>query len=121
MNHDQIIEYGLQKAGTTLRTPFDPQMPVLFVRDKMFALLGTHQGSASVNLKCDPDSAWLQRETYPHTILPGYHMNKRHWNTVILNDQVPTDVLRDMIDESYFLVVSKMSKRVQGELAMAIR
>ncbi|WP_231571591.1 MmcQ/YjbR family DNA-binding protein [Gordoniibacillus kamchatkensis] len=66
MNHQQLIDIGLTKRGTSLRYPFDPDLPVLFVRDKMFALLGhTKAGIPSVNLKTHPDEAWLQRETYP--------------------------------------------------------
>ncbi|GIP24642.1 MmcQ/YjbR family DNA-binding protein [Paenibacillus sp. J22TS3] len=110
MNHQQLIELGLGYPGTSLRYPFDPELPVLYVGSKMFALLGTHEGVESVNLKVDPDEAWVQRESYPGTVLPGYHMNKRHWNTVVLNGQVPDEIIASMLLESYQLVVSKMPK-----------
>ena len=117
MNHDQIMTYGLGKPGTSVRYPFDPAMPVLYVGDKMFALLGSHQGWPSVNLKCDPDGAWLTREQYPNAVFGGYHMNKRHWNTVLLNGTVPWNELRDFVDESYQLVVAKLPKRAREPLA----
>lgn len=110
MDHSQIIEYGLGKPGTSLRYPFDPDLPVLFVADKMFALLGGFNGAPSVNLKTDPELAWVQRQQYPETVLPGYHMNKTHWNTVILNGKVPDEELLTMVDDSYRLVVSKLPK-----------
>jgi predicted DNA-binding protein (MmcQ/YjbR family) len=110
MDHQQLIELGLSYRGTSLRYPFDPELPVLYVRDKMFALLGQHHGVESVNLKTAPDEAWLQRETYPGAVLPGYHMNKRHWNTVVLNGEVPDDVVTGMLQESYRLVVAKLPR-----------
>lgn len=110
MNHQQLIELGLGYPGTSLRYPFDPNLPVLYVGDKMFALLGTHQDMESINLKTAPDEAWIQRESYPGAVLPGYHMNKRHWNTVVLNGHVPDEVITSMLLESYQLVVAKMPK-----------
>ncbi len=110
MNHQQLIELGLSYNGTSLRYPFDPGLPVLFVRDKMFALLGKHQGEESVNLKTSPDEAWMQRETYPRVVLPGYHMNKLHWNTIILNGVVPDEIIIEMFRESYLRVVANLKK-----------
>lgn len=110
MNHKLLIERGLQYPGVSMRYPFAPDLPVLFVLEKMFALFG-HTGSAeSVNLKTSPQEAWLQRETYVGSVLPGYHMNKQHWNTVILDGTVPDDVIIQMFDDSYRLVVAKMTK-----------
>jgi predicted DNA-binding protein (MmcQ/YjbR family) len=110
MNHAEIQTYGLNKLGTSLRTPFDPNLPVLFVGDKMFVLLGMTGDEQSVNLKTNPETAWLQRNQYPGHVLPGYHMNKQHWNTVILNSTVPKAELLQMIDESYMLVLGKLPK-----------
>ncbi|WP_248924086.1 MmcQ/YjbR family DNA-binding protein [Paenibacillus hamazuiensis] len=121
MNHQQIIELGLNYRGTSLRYPFDPAMPVLFVRDKMFALLSHRHGVESVNLKTSPDEAWLQRETYPGAVLPGYHMNKRHWNTVLLSGAVPDEVVAVMLEESYRLVVAKLPKADRETLLMFMR
>jgi predicted DNA-binding protein (MmcQ/YjbR family) len=102
MDHLFIQTYGLKKPGTSLRTPFDPNLPVLFV-----------------NLKADPETAWLQRSQYPGTVLPGYHMNKQHWNTVILDGAVPDEELLQMVDESYMLVLGKLPK-AQRESLLAL-
>jgi predicted DNA-binding protein (MmcQ/YjbR family) len=121
LNHEKLIKLGLGFSGASLKTPFDPDMPVLYVRDKMFALFGRHREWESVNLKTDPDEAWLQRESYPDSVLPGYHMNKRHWNTVVLSGEVPGETVRQMLLESYRLVVAKLPKRVQAELAGSLK
>ncbi|WP_197483467.1 MmcQ/YjbR family DNA-binding protein [Paenibacillus elgii] len=117
IDHARLTEYGLKKPGTSLKYPFDPDLPVLFVGDKMFALLGTHQDIPSVNLKCDPDNVWLVRQTYPTAVLPGYHMNKRHWNTVVLNGEVPDTEVLDMLEESYQLVYRKLTRAVKEAIS----
>ncbi|MGN7454101.1 MmcQ/YjbR family DNA-binding protein [Paenibacillus pasadenensis] len=121
MNHEKLLRIGLGYPGASVKTPFDPHMPVLFVKDKMFALLGSTGGVESVNLKVSPDEAWLQRETYPDAVLPGYHMNKRHWNTVVLGGAVPDDVVEGMLQESYLLVVAGLPKAVRAELAASLK
>ncbi|USB33363.1 MmcQ/YjbR family DNA-binding protein [Paenibacillus sp. YPG26] len=110
MKHQELIELGLGYPGTRLDYPFDPSLPVLYVGSKMFALLTNHLDVPSVNLKTNPEEAWIQRESYPGAVIPGYHMNKRHWNTVLLNGQVPDEVIAAMLQESYQLVVAKMPK-----------
>ncbi|WP_426449266.1 MmcQ/YjbR family DNA-binding protein [Paenibacillus sp. S-38] len=110
MNHADLIEQGLAKPGVSLRYPFDPAMPVLFVGSRMFALLSTHGGRPSVNLKGDPETNWVLRESHPDTILPGYHMNKRHWNTVLLDGSLSDSEMLDMLDESYLLVCRNLPK-----------
>lgn len=110
MNHELLIALALKKPGTSLRYPFEPDLPVLYVGSKMFALLGHQSGVPSVNLKADPDTIWLMRQTYPDTVLPGYHMNKRHWNTVILNGKLADEELENMLEESYQLVRRNLSK-----------
>lgn len=117
MNHHRLIELGLKYPGTRQRYPFDPNMPVLFVGSKMFALFSDWYGAESVNLKTSPDEAWLQRETYPGAVLPGYHMNKRHWNTVVLDGGVPDDVVVQMLDDSYRLVAAKLTRAEREALA----
>ncbi|QTH42307.1 MmcQ/YjbR family DNA-binding protein [Cohnella sp. LGH] len=116
MNHAELMKRGLQRPGTTLRYPFDPDLPVLFVGSKMFALLG-HTGEVeSINLKADPEEAWLLRQQYEGAVLPGYHMNKKHWNTVVLNGIVPDDEVLAMLEQSYLLVRDKLPKRERDEL-----
>lgn len=110
MNHQALIQYAMQKRGVTLRYPFDPQLPVLFVGSRMFALLGRHGDTESVNLKGDPEQNWLLRQQYPGVVLPGYHMNKKHWNTVVLNGAVPDPLLEQLVDESYWLAWRNLPK-----------
>lgn len=110
INHQQLIELGLRYKGTSVRYPFRMDLPVLYVREKMFALLGKTDEIESVNVKTSPDEAWLQRETYKGSVLPGYHMNKQHWNTVLLNGTVPDEVILVMFQESYQRVVAKLPK-----------
>jgi len=79
------------------------------VLDKMFALANL-DGDLSINLKCNPEKALELREQYP-AVLPGYHMNKKHWNTVLIDGSLPDSLIKEWIDDSYNLVVSKMSKK----------
>ncbi|MCZ8511094.1 MmcQ/YjbR family DNA-binding protein [Paenibacillus filicis] len=117
MNHAQLITRGLSLPGTEVRYPFDPAMPVLFVGSRMFALLGAYQGQPSANLKTDPETAWIAREQYAGTVIPGYHMNKKHWNTVLLNGRVPEAELLQMLEESYGLVLNKLPLRERQAIA----
>ncbi|MBO9596588.1 MAG: MmcQ/YjbR family DNA-binding protein [Cohnella sp.] len=110
MNHERLMKIGLAKSGTSLKYPFDPDLPVLYVGSKMYALLGRTGADESVNLKADPEEAWLLRQQYPTAVLPGYHMNKKHWNTVVLNGTVPDDELLAMLEQSYLLVRAKLAK-----------
>lgn len=114
--HGEIIEYALKKPGTALRFPFDPELPVLFVGRRMFALLGHTDGRQSVNLKGDPEHNWALRNEFPGAILPGYHMNKRHWNTVVLDGRVPDRLVYQMVDESYLLVVRRLTRAERESL-----
>jgi len=116
MNHARLIEEGLKHPGTALRYPFDPGLPVLFVGSKMFALLGHTGERESVNLKADPEEAWLLRQQYAGSVLPGYHMNKRHWNTVVLDGLVPDDEVLAMLTQSYRLAWAKLTKREREEI-----
>ncbi|MFC5469686.1 MmcQ/YjbR family DNA-binding protein [Cohnella suwonensis] len=116
MNHQQLIAKGLEWRGTTLRFPFDPELPVLYVGSKMFALLGQTDGYESINLKADPEEAWLLRQQYPSAVLPGYHMNKKHWNTVVLSGEVPEEELLAMLEQSYLLAKGKLTKREREEI-----
>lgn len=111
MNHQMLIEHGLGLPGVTLRYPFDPDLPVLFAGSRMFALLGHMEDVESVNLKGDPEENWLLRQQYPGAVLPGWHMNKKHWNTVLLNGNVPDSEVVAMLEQSYRLVVARLPKQ----------
>ncbi len=108
MNIETVRLYCLGKPDVTESFPFDDTTLVFKVRNKMFALLNL-EGTPSVNLKCDPEKAQELREHYP-CVLPGYHMNKKHWNTVLLDQTVEDALIRSWIDDSYALVTAKLPK-----------
>lgn len=105
----------MDKAGVTKEYPFDAVTAVFKVKGKMFALTNETWEKFQVNLKCDPDWSLLLREHYEE-VQPGYHMNKRHWNTVDFEGAVSDEELLEMIDHSYRLVVSKLPKKVREQL-----
>jgi predicted DNA-binding protein (MmcQ/YjbR family) len=109
MDLAEVREYCLSKADTTERTPFGPTVLVFKVGGKMFALAGLDELPATVNLKCDPDLALDLRDRYEQ-VRPGYHMNKKHWNTVEIEGGIPDFELRKMIDHSYDLVIKRLPK-----------
>lgn len=115
MNIEAFRDYCLAKKGVTEELPFGPDALVFKVMSKMFALSALDRLPPQVNLKCDPDRAILLREEYDGAIIPGYHMNKVHWNTVMLNE-VPPQLITELIDHSYELVVSKLTKKLKSEL-----
>lgn len=118
MNYDEIKAILLSFKGSSLSFPFDDTTPVFKVRKKMFALVGNKNETFQLNLKCDPDDALILRSQF-EAILPGYHMNKDHWNTVILDGSIPHDLLLKLIDDSYSLVVKTMSKKEQQGLGIS--
>jgi len=105
----------LEYPGSEKSFPFDAITAVFKVRGKMFALAGIENDPVSVNLKCDPEDALILRSQFP-AIRPGYHMNKDHWNTIILNDSLELDLFKKLVSDSYALVVSKLTKKVQTDL-----
>ena len=112
MDVDSARQYLLSKPETLEDYPFGPEVAVMKVRGKMFATLSVSAGEGRMNLKCDPDQALALRDIFP-AVLPGYHMNKKHWNTVCLNGTVPEGEVRRMIDHSYALVVRGLPKAVR--------
>jgi predicted DNA-binding protein (MmcQ/YjbR family) len=110
MDAAELREYCLAKPNATESTPFGPDVLVFKVNGKMFALVALNDVPTTVNLKCDPDRALELRDRYDE-VQPGYHMNKRHWNTIVLEGDVPDVELRKMIDHSYGLVARKRSEK----------
>jgi predicted DNA-binding protein (MmcQ/YjbR family) len=104
MNVETIREYVLQKENVTEGFPFDEETLVIKVKNKMFLLLSFDETPLRFNVKCQPDKAIELREQYPQTVLPGYHMSKKHWNTIVLNGQLSSKIILQMIDDSYNLV-----------------
>jgi predicted DNA-binding protein (MmcQ/YjbR family) len=109
MDFESLKDHLLNKPGATETFPFDSDTLVFKVSGKMFALIGLKNEPLRINLKCIPEKAELLRELYP-AITPGYHMNKRHWNTVFLDGSIDDKVFLAMIDESYELVVTGLPK-----------
>lgn len=109
MQADVFREYCLTKPGAVETTPFGPDNLVFKVGGKMFALLALDEIPPAVNLKCDPDRALELRDRY-EDVTPGYHMNKKHWNTVRLVGGIPDGEIRKMIDHSYDLVAQSLPK-----------
>lgn len=116
MNIEEFREYCLSKKAVTESFPFDRHTLVFKVMGKMFALTGLERLPTQVNLKCDPARAVELRSDYDGLILPGYHMSKVHWNTVLLNSNLPHSLLVDLIDHSYELVVASLTKKAREEL-----
>lgn len=109
MNAGEFRDYCLSKKGTSESFPFDTVTMVIKVGSKMFTCFDINDQPLRVNLKCDPDLAPALRDRYG-AVIPGYHMNKRHWNTVILDGSIPEDEVRLMIDDSYDLVFRGLPK-----------
>jgi predicted DNA-binding protein (MmcQ/YjbR family) len=106
MNIEQLREYCLSKPGAEETLPFGPDTLVYKVSGKMFLLVGLDEDPLSFNVKCNPDKAIELREEYP-CVQPGYHMNKKHWNTIIVDGSVSSKILTGWIDDSYDLVAGK--------------
>jgi len=114
MDIENLREYCLSKKWATESFPFGDDTLVFKVMGRMFALVNL-DGEPSVNLKCDPEKAIALREAYT-SILPGYHMNKKHWNTVQLNGSLPEKLIREMITDSYRLVMAGLTMKLKNEL-----
>jgi predicted DNA-binding protein (MmcQ/YjbR family) len=116
MNIEHFREYCLSKKGVTEHFPFDETTLVFKVMGKMFALTDL-EGPFSLNLKCDPEKAVDLRERYP-SVQPGYHMNKKHWNTIIVDGTVDDEMIYEWTDHSYHLVVISLSKKERAFLGI---
>ncbi len=112
MNIEEFREYCLHKNKVTEDFPFDKVTLVFKVCNKMFALTGLDNPEFEINLKCDPERSIELREEHDGNIIPGFHMNKRLWNTVSAN-AIPEKLLRELIDHSYDLVVASLPKKLR--------
>ncbi|MBE0570680.1 MAG: MmcQ/YjbR family DNA-binding protein [Ignavibacteriaceae bacterium] len=109
MNIEQIREHCLKKKGVTEEFPFDEETLVFKVAGKIFLLASLETIPLRINLKCDPEKAVELREEY-EAVQPGYHMNKKHWNTISIDGFVPAKKILEWIDNSYWLVVAGLKK-----------
>lgn len=115
MNIEEFRIYCLEKLSVTEEFPFGPETLVYKVAGKVFALTGLDEINFKVNLKCDPDYAEELRESHDE-VKPGFHMNKKHWNTVDFEGSLPEELLRKLIDHSYELVVKSLPKSKRENL-----
>jgi predicted DNA-binding protein (MmcQ/YjbR family) len=105
MNHKEVEEYVLSMPNAVLEYPFGEDVAVYKVNGKMFALIAEKSDPLRISLKCDPQLAEILREKY-ETVLPGYHLNKKHWNTIVLTGQLPLEEIQGFIRHSYDLVAT---------------
>jgi predicted DNA-binding protein (MmcQ/YjbR family) len=115
MNLEELREYCLSLKGTTEHFPFDEVTLVMKVQGKMFALIPLNNTETQISLKCDPERAIALREEYS-AIVPAWHFNKKHWNTVFINTMISHNFLCELIVHSYELVVSGLPKNIREEL-----
>ena len=116
MNIEEFRAYCLTKKAAVEEMPFGPDTLAFKVMGKIFASSGLQRLPTQVNLKCEPEKAAELRERYDGLIIPGYHMNKRHWNTLLIESLSP-ELLTQLIDHSYNLVVEKLSTTSKKDLA----
>lgn len=115
MDVESFRLYCLAKKGVTEEFPFDEVTLVFKVMNKMFALCGLERMPLQIALKCDPEWSIELREEYDGLITGAYHMNKTHWNSLVV-EMLPPDLVKEMIDHSYDLIVNSLPKKVQEEL-----
>ena len=115
MNSKPFFTYCLAKKGAIEDYPFGPDVIVMKVSGKMFALLSRRDDQTNLALKCDPNYAELLRQQYG-SIIPGYHLNKRHWNTLLLDGSIPDKEVRELRDHSYDLVVKSLTREKRVKL-----
>jgi predicted DNA-binding protein (MmcQ/YjbR family) len=114
MNIEQLREYCISKKGVSESFPFDSVTLVFKVKGKMFALTNL-DGELSINLKCDPEKAIAIRELYS-CVIPGYHMNKKHWNTILIDGTVKDKQICEWIDHSYNLVLQSLPAKLKNKI-----
>jgi predicted DNA-binding protein (MmcQ/YjbR family) len=112
MNIETLREYCLSKKNAREDQPFGPDVLVYKVSGKIFLLVSLDEEPLQFNVKCDPELALELREEYS-SVIPGYHMNKKHWNTVIVDGTVPSKKLKDWIDHSYELIARSGKKKTR--------
>jgi predicted DNA-binding protein (MmcQ/YjbR family) len=112
MDATALRRWCLRQPGAVEEFPFGPETSVFKVAGKMFALSALDRVPLQVSVKCEPELAVDLRNSYP-AIRPGYHLNKRHWNTITLDGSLPDQLVRDLVQDSYDLIVSALPKRVR--------
>jgi predicted DNA-binding protein (MmcQ/YjbR family) len=116
----QLRQLCLEFPGTYEDFPFGPETSVFKVEKKLFAISALGASPLKVSLKCEPELAEELRASYPDAVAPGYHLNKRHWNTVVCHGGLPDEMVRDMVEDSYDLIVAAMPRVVRERLGWAV-
>jgi predicted DNA-binding protein (MmcQ/YjbR family) len=117
MDASGLRAWCLGQPGAIEDFPFGPEHSVFKVAGKIFALSTLDRTPLEVSVKCEPELAVGLRASYP-AIRPGYHLNKRHWNTITLDGSLPDQLVRDLVEDSYDLIVSALPKRTREQLGM---
>ena len=120
MTAAQLRKLCLSFPGAYEDFPFGPETSVFKVEKKLFAISALDRSPLNVSLKCEPELAVELRGSYPNAVVPGYHLNKRHWNTVLCDGRVPDAMVRDMVEDSYDLIVAAMPAAVRERLGWAV-
>ncbi|MGH9197267.1 MAG: MmcQ/YjbR family DNA-binding protein [Acidimicrobiia bacterium] len=115
MDLEDLRGYCLSKPGADESYPFGPGALVMKVGGKLFAIIADESDPLTLSLKCEPDIAVMLRSHYP-AVGPGYHLNKRHWNTVTLNGTIQKKQILEWVDDSYDLVVETLPRRIRDEI-----
>ncbi len=116
MNIESLRDYCLDLPHVTEDLPFGPETLVFRVAGKIFLLASLDTERLSFNVKCDPEKALELREQYPRTVKPGYHMNKKHWNTIESVEGLPATLIKDWVSHSYELVLNSLPKKTRESL-----
>lgn len=117
MDIERVREHCLSKTGATEEFPFGPDVLVFKVGGKMFALTNLEAYPSTFNAKCDPERAIELRARYP-AVVPGWHMSKKHWNTVTLDGSLSADLIIELLDHSYELVTNSLTRKLRAELGI---
>lgn len=117
MTYAQLLDYLRAKPAAIESFPFYPDVPVFKVKDKVFAIVSVKDGQPQVNLKCDPGWSEALRMMF-ESVKPGYHMNKKHWNTLLLDGDLPGSEVERLIDHSFALVVKGLRKAQRSDLEL---
>jgi len=117
MNIEEIRNYCLRKTAVSESFPFDTETLVFKVGSKMFLLMGLNHDPIRINVKCEPHKAIELRQKYT-SVVPGYHMNNKHWNTLLLNGNLSPKFIKEQIDHSYEMVVKTMSKKEKKDIGL---
>jgi predicted DNA-binding protein (MmcQ/YjbR family) len=118
MEIKELVKLCMEKPGTWQDTPFGPENLVMKVGKKLYAIISEETG-LRINLKCEPDFAAFLCSKYKY-IIPGYHMNKKHWITITITDEIDINLLKQLVSDSYLLVLNSLTKKEQADITQSV-